>query len=241
MQNPITLHSLSGARQGAGRGRRLGVLAMAIALGSLPFGSACTKVQNDNSSSYLIVDSLSAASGADPKVFGQELGSDVVTCVKKTGAPAFSVCPAETQYTVISDIGKVKLSLGLKDPGLSPTSANYITINRYHIDYVRSDGGSGVPASVDSAISFTVDGAGVEGSFTIVTVLAKESAPLAALVSGGEIRTIATVTFYGKDQAGRSVQVTATMGVSFSNYGDPATRRNRRHGLGFDNFKVLTW
>jgi hypothetical protein len=46
-----------------------------------------------------------------------------------------------------------------------------------------------------------------------------------ALANGGGaivISTIARVTFYGRDQAGREVSVTGQIGVNFSDWGDPS-------------------
>jgi hypothetical protein len=36
------------------------------------------------------------------------------------------------------------------------------------------------------------------------------------------INTIATLTFYGKDQAGNNVKVTADVQVNFANFADPS-------------------
>lgn len=207
MQNPIRVLSLSRARRAS---RRAGVLALALALGSLPFGSACTKVQNDNSSSYLIVNSLLGASGAEPAKMSGTLASDVLT---KGG--------------IFEDPGQVTFKLGLKDAGSSdvptkPTSANFITVSRYHVEFARTDGGA-VPAAFDGGVSVTVNDIGGIATFTLVQAGSKVQAPLVALQGSlVEIPTIATVTFFGKDQAGRNVQVTATISVNFADWGDPA-------------------
>jgi len=78
-----------------------------------------------------------------------------------------------------------------------------------------------VPAPIESAFTVTVTDGDAQGGFFLVPGSAKMTAPLAALGFGGEIFTIATVTFFGVDQAGRAVQATATIGVTFANYGDP--------------------
>ena len=60
--------------------------------------------------------------------------------------------------------------------------------------------------------------------FTLVRVQAKQEAPLKALVGNGgaiAISTIAEVTFYGTDQAGRPVSVTGQISVDFNDWGDP--------------------
>jgi len=214
MQTSNHVPSLSRAPRGARRtGRRAGVFALALALGALPLSSACTKVQSDNSSSYLIVNSLLGAPGAEPAKMGGFLDSDV-----------------QTKGGVFEDPGQVTFKLGVKNAGTAdsptkPTSANFITITKYHVDFARSDGGVGVPASFDSAVSVTVNDVGGTATLVLVPAVAKLQAPLLSLVGGAgglEIKTIATVTFFGKDQAGRSVQVTATIGINFADWADPA-------------------
>jgi hypothetical protein len=39
--------------------------------------------------------------------------------------------------------------------------------------------------------------------------------------AGAVLSTIAEVTFYGADQAGRAVQVVGRIGVNFANWSDP--------------------
>lgn len=172
-------------------------------------------------SSYLIIDRLEAASGAEPGEFGGSLASDVITVTDQdTGAT-----------TIFQDLGSVTFSLGLKDPGGSgganePTPNNFITINRYRVRYIRADGrntpGVDVPYGFDGAMTLTVAGGGVSGSFSLVRAQAKAEAPLAALGNNFLIiSTIAEVTFYGRDQTGREVEITGRIGVDFGNWGDP--------------------
>ena len=86
------------------------------------------------------------------------------------------------------------MHLGLKDPGssdspTSPTTANFITVTRYHVDYVRADGrntpGVDVPFPFDGAMTLTVGAGNATGSFELVRVQAKHEAPLMALRGGG--------------------------------------------------------
>ena len=187
--------------------------------------SCGTLTRQGTSSSYLIVTSLEAASGVDPGTFGATLSSDVLT-VKDDVA------------TFFSDPARVQFSLGLKDPGPStspatPTQNNFITVDRYHVRYVRSDGhnteGVDVPYAFDGAFTVTVSGDTTAG-FTLVRNQAKEEAPLKALACGTRgqcagnpivISTIAEVAFYGHDQTGREVSVVGKIGVSFADFGDP--------------------
>ena len=56
----------------------------------------------------------------------------------------------------------------------------------------------------------------------VVRHIAKAEAPLAALISDVDVITaIATVTFYGQDQAGNNVKVSADIQVNFANFADP--------------------
>jgi hypothetical protein len=219
MQTSIRLLSLFRARMGA---RRAAAIMAVAAVAMMPLASGCTRPQADNASSFLIITSVNAASGADPAQLAGVLSSDVITCVKAEGAPGDAFCPAEFQATIFGDPAQVKFALGMKDPSITqPTSANFITVNRYRVDFARSDGGSGVPASFESAFTVTVTGGDAQGGFLLVPVSAKAASPLSPLVFGGEIKTIATITFFGVDQAGRAVQASATIGVNFANYGDP--------------------
>lgn len=183
--------------------------------------SSCTKQQLEGEgSSYLIIDSLQAASGADPTKYGDSLSSDVLTVVK--GTP-----------TIFADNGQVTLRLAMKDPGTvdspsSPTSANFITVTRYTVRYVRSGGpstpGVDVPVDFEGALTGTVRATAISLGFTIVRAHAKDDAPLADLAStGGSIPAVAEVTLFGTDQAGRAVSVKGVITIIFANWGDPSS------------------
>jgi hypothetical protein len=166
-----------------------------------------------DASSYLVMNLLEAAPGATPDDFGGTLLSDVITVVDDVPG-------------VYNDIGAVTLSLAMKDPLIAPSSTNAITINRYRVRYIRSDGrntpGVDVPYGFDGALTMTVSGGGVTGTFEIVRHVAKLEAPLAALtINGVIISTLAEVTFYGHDQTGREVSVTGRMLIDFGNFADP--------------------
>lgn len=154
-----------------------------------------------------------------------------------------SLVDGEDQSTLLSDVitngsinddkAKVVMALVLKDPGSlnvtnEPSLVNQVTIERYRVEYKRADGrntpGVDVPFAFDSAMTFTVppDGDSDEFAFEIVRHTAKAEAPLFALMrSGGIINTIATVSFYGHDQAGNKVSATAFMGINFADFADP--------------------
>ena len=171
-------------------------------------------------SSYLIITRLEAASGAEPGEFGGTLASDVIT-----------VTDADTgRTTIFADNGRVSFTLGMKDPGppgspTSPSINNAITVDRYRVRFLRSDGrntpGVDVPYGFDGAFTVTVVDTAT-ATFSLVRAQAKAEAPLAALAfSSVVLSTIAEVTFYGRDQTGREVVATGTISVNFANWGDP--------------------
>ena len=192
--------------------RRAAALILAASFVALP-GCTSTQLQGQ-SSSYLIVQSISAARGDTPDEDFPVLDSDV-----------------STNGTIFADIANINLMLGMKDPGSTqnpstPTSANYITVTRYHVKYIRSDGrnvqGVDVPYEFDAGSTATVVGTGTEMTITLVRVQAKLEAPLKSLVGqGGQvaITTTAEITLYGKDQAGRDVSVKGTITVNFADFG----------------------
>jgi hypothetical protein len=216
--------SIRGTR--AWRRAATATLLMAVA------GAAGCGQQNTEgrSPSYLVIESLQAASGAKPTTFAGTLDSDVVTLVTTTVGSQDVVAP-----TVFEDVGQVKLRMALKDVGnalsvTTPTAANLVTVTRYHIDYKRSDGrntqGVDVPYSFDGAASGTFGTDGGLLTFALVRAQAKLEAPLKALQNGGGavvISTIAEITFYGTDQNGNSVSVTGAISVNFADWGDPSS------------------
>jgi len=199
----------------------VGVVALALA-SAVSCGHQNT---TGRSPSYLVIDSLQGASGAKPGTFGSAVESDVVTNVKVQvgGQEVF-------QPTIYEDMGQVTLRMALKDVGVaSPTSANAITVTRYHVEFKRTDGrntpGVDVPYGFDGAATGTFDTGGGALTFVLVRAQAKLEAPLKALRNGGSaivISTIADITFYGQDQNGNQVSVTGSISVNFADWGDPA-------------------
>jgi len=198
--------------------------------GALAFGGACTSKQLEGQSSvYPVLDQLSAAAGVKPTEFSGLLASDVLTYVKKN-INNVQVCVP----TVYEDTGRATFHIQLKDPGsaadpIIPSPANTVTFTRYHISYVRADGrnvpGVDVPYGFDGAMQIAIVGGNVSiGQLVIVRLQAKEEAPLLALTNGGGARvisTIANITFYGTDAAGRAVSTTGYINVDFSDWADP--------------------
>src|SRR5687768_16428371 len=197
------------------RAKGIGALALGLAIA---LSASCGDVVRDGTgNSFLIINGLEGASGAEPTEFGGTLHSDVLTIV-------------EENPTIFSDVGRVRFSLGLKDPGSqaapnSPTQFDFITIDRYRVRFIRADGrnvpGVDVPYGFDGSLTVTVGGSETQAGFEIVRHTMKQEAPLAALVFNGVIiATIAEVTFYGRDLAGNQVTVNGRITIDFGTFGD---------------------
>lgn len=209
-------------------GARIAAAAV-VGLGALAAAGCGDVVRDGRAPTTPVVDFLRAASGAEPERFGGTLSSDVIT-LRTQPDPCTSTNPCPTIY---GDLGQVQIRLLPRNPGTSaapaaPSDLNSVTFTRYRVVYRRTDGrntpGIDVPYAFDSAVTFTVPGQG-EGTavFELVRTVAKAEAPLVALTTNGNIiSTLAEVTFYGRDQVGNDVVATATIGVSFGNFGDPS-------------------
>ncbi len=197
-------------------------LLMALAAG-VGGGMSCTSaVRQGTGSTYLIIDSLQGVSGQSGTE-ATDLKSDVVALVDVDGVKV---------PTIFEDGGSVSFRLALKDVGANggpttPTSNNFITVNRYRVSYSRTDGrntpGVDVPHPFEGAFTVTVGSASAEAGFILVRLQAKVEAPLLALRGGGgafAISTIAEVTFYGQDQTGHAVSVTGRISVNFADWAD---------------------
>jgi hypothetical protein len=168
-------------------------------------------VRQDQTSGILIIDALEAASGAeDTLTFAGTLQSDVVT------------------GGVFSDAGRVTLRVISKDLVHPIRPSNAVTITRYLVTFRRTDGrntpGVDVPHPFDSALTFTVGSAssGTTQSFELIRHIAKLEPPLLGLRNNPVIiSTVADVTFFGRDQAGRETSTTGSIGVQFGNFADP--------------------
>jgi hypothetical protein len=175
-----------------------GVVAMSAALA----GCGGAFARDSKAPARLVIVSLQGASGAEPEEMGSFVLSDVITNVTTGGTcTADNPCPSR-----FNDIG-----------------------HRYRVQYRRSDGrntpGVDVPYDIDGAATATVplDGTATFG-FQLVRNAAKREAPLVGLADSNDtlITVIATVTFWGRDQAGNEVSVSGSIDITFGNFGDPA-------------------
>jgi hypothetical protein len=178
--------------------------------------AGCGDPSQGPSPSRVIIDEIKDAQGGSSPTFASgPLNSDVIT-----------------NGSIVNDLAEVTMELTLKDQGVpgttnTPSPLNAVTFTRYRIEYRRADGrntpGVDIPYAFDGATTFTVAGDAVTAVVEIVRHVAKAEAPLASLAADPKvITTIATMTFYGKDQAGNNVQVSADLQINFGNFADPS-------------------
>src|SRR5262245_53686406 len=154
--------------------------AIALIAVSVSCGAA---VRQGRSPVYLVIDQLTASSGASSSATkSNTLQSDVITMVTQP-APCSTTSPCPT---VFSDSGAVTLrALPKNISDTSPTTNSEVTINRYHVDYRRADGrntpGVDVPYGFDGAATGTTVGGQLALTFELVRHVAKKESPLAEL------------------------------------------------------------
>ena len=164
----------------------------------------------------LVIESMEASAGEGDE-FANPLLSDV-----STGGGVFN------------DNGRASFRLIPKNPGnqvspLEPSLLNAVTLTRYRVRYIRSDGrnqpGVDVPYDFDGGMTLTVGASGGEGTFLLVRHSAKREPPLRNMWEGGGLRlltVIAEVTFYGHDQAGNEVSAVGNITITFGDFADPS-------------------
>jgi len=183
-------------------------------------------VRTGRGSSFMVIDSLLGIRGAATLgTPSSTLTSDVITNVISP-APCSATAPCPT---VFGDLGTAQIRVVMKDAGSeAPTSAtpiNAITITRYHVRYIRSDGrntpGVDVPFEFDGTVTATASTTPASVGFSLVRVQAKQEAPLVLLINSSTVFTLlAQVTFYGADQAGNVSSVTGSIDINVGNFGD---------------------
>ena len=178
--------------------------------------AGCGDPSQGPSPSKVIIDDVKVAQGGSSPTFANgPLNSDVITA-----------------GSIVNDLAQVTMELTLKDSGVpgsanQPSALNAVTFTRYHVEYRRADGrntpGVDIPYAFDGAATFTVASDAVSAVVEVVRHVAKAESPLLALVNESKvINTVTTITFYGKDQAGNNVKVSADLQINFGNFADPS-------------------
>lgn len=183
-------------------------LLLVLAAGAL--GSASCTMREGQSNSYLIIERLEASAGGSDDDAETTLQSDV----------------RSSDGGVFEDVGTVVFRLGQKDPASLTSSNNFVTVTRYRVSYLRTDGrntpGIDVPHPFEGAFTVTVTDEGTAAAnFVLVRIQAKRESPLPSLVGCGggcAVTTIAEITFFGRDQAGRDVAATGRIQVDFADW-----------------------
>lgn len=203
-------------RQSIGRVTVAAAVAASVSCGDV--------VRQGRAPMYLVIDSLTGTRGGGLGSASNFLISDVITIITSP-APCTTDAPCPT---VFDDAGSATFHLAPKNvqQPIAPTTNNDVTITRYRVDYRRTDGlntpGVDVPYGFDAATTGTIPATG-SGSvgFELVRHTAKQESPLVQLKYNSTIiSTIATVTFYGRDQVGNDISATGSIQVNFGDFGD---------------------
>jgi len=178
---------------------------------------SCNPIENDSRSPSLLI--VQEMLGTDAE--GNEanfLQSDVIIQDPDD--------PTNTSIKADSAVASFKASL-LEPASVKGPSQYYdITLTRYVVSYMRSDGknteGVDVPYSFEGYLTTLIPiGSTVDISFVIVREVAKNEPPLVELAFGtqeGVIEATAKVDFYGHDLANREVKATGYLSIFFANY-----------------------
>jgi hypothetical protein len=158
----------------------------------------------------------------DMRAGNTDMGEDVFSDVCDLDATTLAC-------TITNDNAEVEMSAQPKDLAQLQSPVQDIIFNRYRVTYIRADGrnvpGVDVPYPFDGAINFRVpvDGTGVTRVFMVVRQQAKLESPLKDMTGGGGaqvLSVIARVDFFGVDVAGRNLQVTGTLNITFADFAD---------------------
>lgn len=130
--------------------------------------------------------------------------------------------------TIFNDNAVATIRVVAKNPSVGTTDVNAVTLTRYRVVFLRTDGrntpGVDVPYGIDGGLGVTIAAGGqADVPFEIVRHQAKLEPPLRNLTGLGGlgfISTIAEVTFFGRDQNGNEVSVTGRLDVQFGDFAD---------------------
>lgn len=140
------------------------------------------------------------------------------------------VCFADDTHppcSYFNDNGAVEMQATLKDQSQGASNIDSVVFERYRVTFIRADGrnvpGVDVPYPFDGAANFTVpfDGTSASEAFVVVRHSAKIESPLRELTGNGTlISVLAQIDFFGHDLAGRAIQATGYLNVTFGDFGN---------------------
>lgn len=195
-------------------GKSLGALLL-IALFQMAACNGTATEDNDTTNTFVKINEMRSADTTE----GEDIFSDV--CILDMSTPP--------NCTVTNDNAAVNMQAQPKDFSQPAGQVNDIVFTRYRVTYIRADGrnvpGVDVPYPFDGAANFRVDfdGSEVVRVFMIVRPQAKLESPLLEMQFGGGsqvISVLARVDFFGTDIAGRQIQVTGTINITFADFAD---------------------
>ncbi len=191
-----------------------------VSLVSVLFVAGCstTATEDDDTTSTFvtIVTFTGLASQNDGSLSaGPEIFSDV--CLDPNGVGA---CIAQ------NDEGVVTMRAQAKDQTSLTSTVQEVVFDRYRVTYTRADGrnvpGVDVPFPFDGVVNFRVPlETDTTATILIVRHQAKLESPLRELQNNGGaavISVIARVDFFGRDLAGRQLQVTGFINITFGDF-----------------------
>lgn len=172
-----------------------------------------------------------ALSGCTPDYVKQTPGDVIMTITGFTPGDPFQSDVVDTKNGTVADEFSANVAVRFKNLTLAaPSVPNAVLLDRYTVDYVRSDGrsvqGVDVPYSISGNVRGTIDVA-TSGTTAIplelVRLAAKFEPPLSNLSGlGGAIvlTCFANVTLYGHTVSGVTVSATASLEINFADYKD---------------------
>jgi len=181
-----------------------GTVAMALTLALSGCGTA--DYVTDSQATVLLI--VAAING------GAVLDSDV-----RNGVNSDIICP---------DTVEVALALRNKNPGVpDPRIPGAVLIQRYTVEYFRSDGrgqhGVDVPFPISGAISSALDVAS-SGTETVPIEVVRRQAklenPLSGITGFDIVTMFANITISGQTVSGDSVTASGSLQIDFANFGD---------------------
>ncbi len=141
------------------------------------------------------------------------IASDVITIIEDTLA---FVVEDNAVAVVQFDVHFYDVPFGGTQP---PGYGAHLT--RYQVTFTSLEDAA-VPASHEGVLNVIIlPGEDNCVSFTLVPAGAKEQSPLVELVTGGELRTVALVEFWGtEDKTGSELYASGELDVNFANWAD---------------------